>query len=114
MDSLDPILFRDCVEDDRFPFFCKRFAKSFVNNGESRNCALLFSAGESFFLDKSPLLVPGTLNPEMFAFSLITSFIASFLRISSSTDPFSKSLTFVEIADDVSTHRLHRHTNLGS
>lgn len=59
-ESLDPILFRDCVEDDRLPFLCERFAKSFVNNGESRNCALLFSAGESvntFFLCKHILFI---------------------------------------------------------
>jgi len=46
-DSLDPILFRDCVINDKFPFLCERFVKSFANNGESRNCALLFSIDKS-------------------------------------------------------------------
>lgn len=43
-------LFREYVESDRLPLFCKTFAKFFANNGEPHNCMLLFSIDKSVII----------------------------------------------------------------
>lgn len=42
MESLDPILFRLCVEVDNDLLFCEEVTKSFANNGKSQDCMSLF------------------------------------------------------------------------